>query len=314
LAFAGAFSHHDRYFFRRREEMVAGSVRTPFLDLKNEALLRAHVHAEWLAATGLALRDSVETLIDTNQGDLPLFPEVQDQLRLTSQAQENLLQRLRRVFADDWEYLSATGWFGEDWLRKVVEGAPQAFDRAFDTWRELYRSAMTLHAEGLKRSDPRNPPAEREEGLRLIREAQRQMDLLLQRDVAREEGDFYPYRYLASEEFLPGYNLMALPVRAFVPRKEGEYVSRPRTLAITEFAPGNVLYHQGGEWTARRLLSPPGGLKSRFRELWGCSRCGHVAPPRAEVCPQCGASLDGNNLRKRRWWTWWASPCRPRCG
>lgn len=32
-------------------------------------------------------------------------------------------------------------------------------------------------------------------------------------NVTREEGDFYPYRYLASEELLPGYNFPALPVR-----------------------------------------------------------------------------------------------------
>ena len=32
--------------------------------------------------------------------------------------------------------------------------------------------------------------------------------------TAREESDFYPYRYLASEGFLPGYNFPALPVRA----------------------------------------------------------------------------------------------------
>ncbi|MFN4074104.1 MAG: helicase-related protein, partial [Thermus sp.] len=41
LAFAGAYSHHDQYFFRHREEMVAGAVRAPNLDLANEALLKA---------------------------------------------------------------------------------------------------------------------------------------------------------------------------------------------------------------------------------------------------------------------------------
>ena len=45
-------------------------------------------------------------------------------------------------------------------------------------------------------------------------EALRQRNLLLQVNTAREESDFYPYRYLASEGFLPGYNFPALPIRA----------------------------------------------------------------------------------------------------
>jgi len=69
--------------------------------------------------------------------------------------------------------------------------------------------------------------------------------LLLQIDTAREESDFYPYRYLASEGFLPGYNFPALPVRAWVPRGNGEFIPRARFLALREFAPGNIVYHEG---------------------------------------------------------------------
>jgi len=42
---------HDQYFFRRPEQMVAGAVSPPRLDLTNEDLLRAHVDAIWLAET-----------------------------------------------------------------------------------------------------------------------------------------------------------------------------------------------------------------------------------------------------------------------
>ena len=42
FTYCGALNSHDQYFFHRREEMVAGSVRPPRLDLANEALLRAH--------------------------------------------------------------------------------------------------------------------------------------------------------------------------------------------------------------------------------------------------------------------------------
>ena len=42
-------SPHDQYFFKRPSQMVAGAVRPPRLDLANEDLIRAHVHAVWLS-------------------------------------------------------------------------------------------------------------------------------------------------------------------------------------------------------------------------------------------------------------------------
>jgi ATP-dependent helicase YprA (DUF1998 family) len=45
FTYCGALNSHDQYFFYRRGEMVAGSVRPPRLELGNEALLRAHIQA-----------------------------------------------------------------------------------------------------------------------------------------------------------------------------------------------------------------------------------------------------------------------------
>jgi len=57
-------SSHDQYFFKRPEQMVAGSVAQPRLDLANEDLVRAHVHAVWLAETGLSLGSSLSDVLD----------------------------------------------------------------------------------------------------------------------------------------------------------------------------------------------------------------------------------------------------------
>src|SRR5208283_987445 len=48
FTYCGAINSHDQWYFRHRDEMVAGSVRPPRLDLSNEALVRAHLHAAWL--------------------------------------------------------------------------------------------------------------------------------------------------------------------------------------------------------------------------------------------------------------------------
>jgi hypothetical protein len=44
--------------------MVAGAVTPPRLDISNEDLLRAHVHAVWLAESGLNLGKSLKDLLD----------------------------------------------------------------------------------------------------------------------------------------------------------------------------------------------------------------------------------------------------------
>jgi hypothetical protein len=77
----------------------------------------------------------------------------------------------------------------------------------------------------LRRARDRDAQAE---ARRREEEALRQLNLLRQISTNREESDFYSYRYLASEGFLPGYNFPALPVRAWVPRDDGEFIPRPR--------------------------------------------------------------------------------------
>ena len=57
--FCSSFNSHDQYFFARPERMVSGQVAPPQLDLANEDLVRAHVHAVWLAETGQSLGRSL---------------------------------------------------------------------------------------------------------------------------------------------------------------------------------------------------------------------------------------------------------------
>ncbi|MDP4028414.1 MAG: hypothetical protein Q8P42_05540 [Gallionella sp.] len=72
-----------------------------------------------------------------------------------------------------------------------------------------------------------------------------------------ELSEFYPYRYLASEGFLPGYNFTRLPIRVFLPTGDssGEFVSRPRSIALREFGPLNAIYHNGRKYRVCQLVS-----------------------------------------------------------
>ncbi|HOV52420.1 MAG TPA: helicase-related protein, partial [Methanothrix sp.] len=296
VAYCGAYSPHDQYFFRHRGDLVAGSVQAPRIDLTNEALIRAHVHAEWLAMTNLPLHQSVQSVIDINKRDsLPLQETIASQLQLNDQALGRLRSRIESVIAYDRDHLKRSNWFTDDWLERTIKGASDTFDGAFDRWRELYQSAAAQleRAQQMMWQTDNNA---QERGVRQEKEALRQRNLLLQQDVAREESDFYPYRYLASEGFLPGYNFPALPVRAWVPRRgQGEFITRPRFLSIREFGPENFVYHEGSKWEVDRFQAPPGGLEQRRMQKKICNICSAFADIGDDLCPVCNALFDGSN-------------------
>ncbi len=296
VTYCGALNSHDQYFFRRRAEMVAGSVRPPRLDLANEALLRAHIHAVWLAHVRLPLGRSIEAVIDTDRDELPLREEAAAQIQLGEPTRRSISRRVRELFVADEGVLAASGWFSDRWIQQVIEEAPRQFDRAFDRWRELYHAAKRQRDAARAEEDRARTRDEQRRASDRQEEARRQLNLLLQVGVAREESDFYPYRYLASEGFLPGYNFPALPVRAWVPRStEGEFIARPRFLAIREFAPQNFLYHEGRQWESVAFQAPPGGLDERKSKKRLCRTCGAFADPELDLCPVCHSRFDGAN-------------------
>jgi len=296
VTYCGALNSHDQYYFQRRAEMVAGRVRPPRLDLANERLLRAHIHALWLAHVRLPLGRSIEEVIDTDHDELPLREDACAQIQLGEPEKDELARRVRQLLVADEGVLETAGWFSERWIKQAIEDAPREFDRAFDRWRELYRAAIRQRDAARLEEDRARTRDEQNRARAKQDEARRQLNLLLQVDVAREEGDFYPYRYLASEGFLPGYNFPALPVRAWVPRGEdGEFIARPRFLAIREFAPLNLLYHEGRQWESATFQAPPGGLDDRKTKKRLCRACGAFADADFDICPTCKNRFDGEN-------------------
>jgi len=295
ITYCGALNNHDQYFFRRRTEMVAGSVQPPRLEIANESLLRTHIHAVWLARIHLPLGDSISEVIDLGSDGLPLNENAKTQIQPSDAIRCEIEEQVRKILLADESLLSKTGWFSEAWIRQVIEEAPKAFNSAFDRWRELYKAARRQLDAARLEEDLAKKLEDQKKAKDKQNEARHQLNLLLQIDVAPEESDFYPYRYLASEGFLPGYNFPALPIRAWVPRGEGEFISRPRFLAIREFAPNNIVYHEGAKWEVVAFQSPPGGLDERKSQRRFCYTCGAFCQSDLDLCPVCKTVFDGEN-------------------
>lgn len=299
-------SGHDQYFFRKPERMVSGAVVAPRLDLGNEELVRAHMHAVWLATTGLTLGRSMIELIDNDAADstYPLHASVAQAIRLHASRQQECLEKCQRILAQATDDLQQASWYSQQWLEQVISEAATAFDRACNRWRELYAAAerqlQDARGDVDRRYVGRLSERDAEEARRREREALRQKELLCNMG-SQSDSDFYPYRYLASEGFLPGYNFPRLPVRAFLPtaRESGTFLARPRFLALSEFGPRNVIYHEGRKYRVTRTILPAGTAESRLVTAKLCHSCGFFhegqAASVADVCDHCGTRLDARN-------------------
>jgi ATP-dependent helicase YprA (DUF1998 family)/very-short-patch-repair endonuclease len=297
-------SPHDQYFFKRPAAMVAGSVRPPRLDLANEELVRAHVHAVWLAETQQDLHDSLRDLLNL-EGDPPSLA-VNDSVVMAlsnAHASRRAEQRLGRILATIEEELAEAPWYNELWINKTLGQAVRRFDEACDRWRGLYLSALK---QSKRQNDivlsPASSPKAKEQAKRLRGEAESQLDLLL--DVrSAAYSDFYSYRYFASEGFLPGYNFPRLPLSAYIPGRRGrrdqgqdEFLSRPRFLAISEFGPRSIIYHEGSRYVINKAILPvsDNGLLTNRAKI--CDKCGYLHPIYDEsdgldLCENCDTLL-----------------------
>ncbi|MBI1377387.1 MAG: DEAD/DEAH box helicase [Frankiales bacterium] len=309
LTYCSTGNAHDSYWFRRSRDMVSGSVIAPRIDLTNEDLVRSHVHAIWLAETDESLHSSVTDLVESGGDDpaLTLYPQLWHTLNdpaVTLRAQhtaDRVLADLRRTWELDGHEPS---WWYDGWVHDQVAGAAQALDDALDRWRELYRAALAEVNEQHKLAISTTASRwDRQLAERRRADARNQLTLLRNDDSEQGATDFYSYRYFASQGFLPGYSFPRLPLAAYIPgrrgtARDGDYLQRPRFVAISEFGPGSLIYHEGARYEVVRIQLPRdpdraadgGALTDTARR---CESCGyhHTTAVGTDMCQHCGAPL-----------------------
>ncbi len=309
LTYCSTGKAHDSYWFRRSRDMVAGSVIAPRLDLTNEDLVRSHLHAIWLAESDQSMHSSITDLLETG-GESPSLrvlptlwsaltePGLAKSARITAQ---RVMDDLRRSWQLD--HADPAWWF-DGWVAEQLDRAAQAFDNAFDRWRTLYSTALAeaneQHRLAISTTASRN---DRMLAERRRTDARNQLALLRNEDSERSATDFYSYRYLASEGFLPGYSFPRLPLAAYIParrgaRRDGDFLQRPRFVAIGEFGPNALIYHEGARYEVTRVQLPrdpnaTSGSGAVTEEARRCENCGYHHPVGAgtDMCEHCGHRL-----------------------
>ena len=307
ITYASSQSPHDQYFFRDPKAMVHGEVRAPILDLANRDLIASHLQAVWLSCVDQPLDPCIAELLVLPDPGRPLQPDVEAALKEGSVAAD-ARERIRRVLdrvADDLTPEAAPWYTDRDiFSDAVVAAAAKRFNEAFNRWRELFAAAEEQRDAARGTMDDYSA-SYRDKRAAQARHAQAvdQIDLL-QRWTNALSSDFYTYRYLATEGFLPGYNFPRLPLLAYVPasrdgRGRQTYLQRPRFLALSEFGPRSLVYHEGRAYrVVRALLSlghrgsatPDAQLPTRAVRICASCGAGHFDDDRS-MCHACGTSL-----------------------
>lgn len=307
LTYSSSQSPHDQYFFGDPKAMVHGEVRPPLLDLANRDLVQSHLNAVWLACTELPLDSSIAELLELSVARRPLKEKLTEPMRhpnVAASARERIVKVLD-LLTDELKEEQAPWYPGRDaFALEVVDAALANFDNAFDRWRDLF-SAAELQRDAARRTmdDYSAPQSERRAAQSRHAQAIDQINLL-QQGTSTFSSDFYTYRYLATEGFLPGYNFPRLPLMAYIPatsdgKGKQTYLQRPRFLALSEFGPHSLVYHEGRAYrVVRAMLSlnhegaAPADRKLPTRPVRICRNCGAGHwNDEVSICHACRTSL-----------------------
>jgi Lhr-like helicase len=310
VAYCAAQSPHDQYYFERPEAVVSGIVRPPAIDLANRDLVRAHLHAIWLAESGKELAPDIPHVLDLGKETLPVQDEIAhafaapDLNKRAGAAMKRVLDSIDRELTPE-----AAPWAAdrEVFATATADAAAGEFSGAFDRWRQLYEGARDQLKEANRKSEMHGLSAKERRAAKDQQAQANEQLALLERGTSTSGSDFYTYRYLATEGFLPGYNFPRLPLYAYVPsigaRPGGRaaYLQRARFLAIAEFGPRSLIYHEGRAYRVYRAKLPPGvrtqdGGKLATASLFICDACGAVhQQDEPERCHACSASMAGTH-------------------
>jgi len=315
FTYCSTYSPHDRHYFQQQADLVAGTVQPPRIDLCNKELLLSHLNALAISEVGLPGMEgqmgkpaSLVSLVDMNTGDMRLNTATHNGLTLTDamfQCIRSAFKRTIHDFAPDLE-AKAEHWYSDSWIDTNLVRLGAHLDDALNRWRRLHAAAKASLSKATVRIDAGTLAANSDEYKQLIRlqsQSTRQLNLLVN-DLGKNSSDlseFYPYRYLASEGYLPGYNFTRLPIRIFLPTGAGtgEFISRPRALALREFGPLNVIYHNGRKFRVDQLLvqDAEGSLtEAKISRKAGYFLAGEQKD--LEICPFTGLNLGDNAHRE----------------
>lgn len=243
-------------------------------------------------------------MLDLQVDEQPIKLSLQQALLVPSltEAASVAMKRILNSIADELPAERAP-WAADPqaFVDEISAGSLGRFKAAFGRWRQLYQTALQQLTEANRRSEIPGLSAKERRDVKVEQSQANEQLALLERGTSSFGSDFYTYRYLATEGFLPGYNFPRLPLYAYIPSAgsgKGTFLQRARFLAIAEFGPRSMVYHEGRAYRVTKAKLPPGrqlGETGNIAtgQMYICENCGSAHIEELERCVNCGRSLAG---------------------
>jgi ATP-dependent helicase YprA (DUF1998 family)/phage repressor protein C with HTH and peptisase S24 domain len=269
---------HDQAYFEHPEKLLGGRVDAPKFNLRNDELVKKHVHSAMLAhlrqlARNIMLQEHErEEIREALDATFPLFVrdylwDEDDNLRselFDVSALSVVISKHRAVLLNNLIQIFQQGWPSE--AAALVD--PKALGDALDVAAEKLQDVIRRVKERLDWSldqmarlraieEKKGTLGEDEDALyRRCKWFVKRLNKTSKSPNLEGFDISYTFNVLASEGYLPGYGLETGTVLAVatVSRSAGDRnfpLPRPKAIALREYVPGNRIYANGYQFTPR---------------------------------------------------------------
>jgi len=257
---------HDLTFYAEPERMIAGTIRPPIVPLKNEKIIRRHLHSvafaaflRWAKERGYEYRKTGDFFApdDPTRNGVDLFKAY-----LSTRPSEVQAALTRIVPTDDPDLparLQLNKW---GWLKYLIDSEDAVLDKAAQILTgELHEFKRLEEQEKVK------PKPDYD----FAKQCQKVQETILKRDLLG---------YLGSKNVLPKYGFPTdvVPLQTdhlHVPDAENIELDRDLKQAISEFAPGGQIVAAGKIWYSRGVKRLPGRAPVPYRYAI-CKHCNRI--------------------------------------
>lgn len=273
-------SVHDEYFYEDPMRMLSGKIRPPRFNLRNPVMIRKHVNATILSelvrykqSKDTSIPEEVKqeldeaiklyfpSFISTYLFDNNRFREKSmDTVGLSliiNRYKDKLDGKVKQVFCEEWP-LEGANEVEPEVLTTYVQGMPT----------ELEKQIKTIFQRMIWARDMKNKLIDKQKTVVNLEEIERKMLFRCQKyleELGKNDLENYTLNVLARSGFLPGYathqgNVIANAGAAYskIWERMTFELTRPDTVAVREFIPGNLIYANGGKYKVAWYHLPPG--------------------------------------------------------
>jgi len=287
---------HDQYFYQNPDKIVSGKISPPRFLLDNEKLVRKHINAiilEVFRKNRFRIPTKIQDIIDipTNSATpLNIRPD------LLQQVHDNILSNKETIVSTVTDTFNSEytqyDWFNDNYIQDIITSFEKLFDHAFNPWRkdykELYEEREEINQQLLSTNNRR---------LRGMRDA---IESKINK-MKDGKDNYYVWNYLSTYGFLPNYgfpsSLTTLSLYNWKGSKKGiTEITRSRKIAMSEFAPRNIVYYQGTKYRIERARTRTEEGRPETIPVIICPICGSVytrnQATTEAACPACNHSFE----------------------